>query len=263
MAGKKRDATSENARTLQKMRENGQRLQSLDAIRGLSIILMVGYHFLFDLVEFAGAPRWWFSNPLFDFLQVVFSAAFILMAGISSHLSRNNWKRGGMVCAAALVITAATYTLDKLLHLQTLVTFGVLHLLGVCILIYAAARKVIDRIPRWAAPVLYLALLYVTRRFCYMRYVETPFLFPFGMVKLGFYWGDYYPLFPWMFVFFLGTWLGQYLVEGKFPKMFYKARCPLLAWFGQHTLAIYLIQQPVLYVLTMLLAPIVPVLLGG
>ncbi|MDR1065346.1 MAG: DUF1624 domain-containing protein, partial [Oscillospiraceae bacterium] len=50
-------------------RHKTPRIEAIDALRGLSVALMVVHHALFDAVEFLGAPAWLFSNPVFDALH--------------------------------------------------------------------------------------------------------------------------------------------------------------------------------------------------
>jgi len=242
-----------NAQILAKLRAKGQRLQSIDSIRGLSVCLMVGDHFFFDLVEFAGAPPALFSNPEFDVLHLIFLSIFLMLSGLSCRLSHSNFKRGLLTLAAAESITLVTYCMDAFWGYRTLIAFGILHLMACCMLFFAAAHKWLDRIPYWLTPFFYALMIFVTWKVFYMRYVDVEWLFPLGLISRSFYWSDYYPLFPWMFVFLLGTWLGPRLVEGRFPNGFYTFRFPLLAWVGRHALVIYLAHQPLLFGLTQLI----------
>ena len=64
-----------------------ERIELMDGIRGLAIILMVLHHLAFDLVYFLGAPLWLFTNPVFDTLHYIFAGLFIMLAGVSSRFS--------------------------------------------------------------------------------------------------------------------------------------------------------------------------------
>jgi len=77
--------------------------------------------------------------------------------------------------------------------------------------------------------------------------LEGPGLWLFGWVQPGFYSADYFPLFPWLFVFLLGTWAGAYVVEGRLPERFYTWTVPFFPEVGRRSFLIYLLHQPVLY----------------
>ena len=72
-------------------------------------------------------------------------------------------------------------------------------------------------------------------------------LFPFGWTYKGFYTADWFPIFPWLFVFLLGAWAGLYVVERKLPERFYTFTCPILPQIGRRSLLIYILHQPILY----------------
>ena len=74
-----------------------------------------------------------------------------------------------------------------------------------------------------------------------------PVAFPLGVITPGFYSADYFPIFPWMFVFFAGASIGLWAVRGKFPAFMAKSRLRPLAFVGRHALLIYILHQPVLY----------------
>ena len=141
--------------------EQKKRIELMDAARGLSLILMVFHHFFYDLVVFAGAPPWLFSNPVFDPLHYFFAGLFIFISGVSSNFSHSNTARGVKVIGVALVITLVTTLMDMP------VVFGILHFLGVCMLLYGLTQgfwqRLNGRLP-WLVPVLSAAGAAATAR---------------------------------------------------------------------------------------------------
>ena len=222
-----------------------QRIPLIDVLRGLAVLLMVIHHFLYDLVAFCGAPGWLFSNPVFDFLHFVFAGLFILLSGVSSNFSRSNVKRGLKALACALVITAVTVVMDMP------ILFGVLHLLGTCMVLYGLTRPLWEKLPFWVVPAVSLLGLVLTGDMVGGVSSESRWLWMLGWTYEGFVSTDYFPLLPWVFVFLLGTWAGKYIKAGRMPAWFYGADCPPLAAVGRHSLVIYVLHQPMLYGLTM------------
>ncbi len=230
--------------------QNKQRIELMDAARGLSLVLMVFYHFFYDLVVFAGAPRWIFHNVVFDPLQYFFAGLFILISGVSSNFSHSNVARGLKTLGIALVITLVTYFMNMP------IVFGILHFLGTCMLLYGLTQKGFQKLNEklpWLVPALCLVAIVLTARFANGVYTETPHLWMFGLITPEFESADYFPLLPWMFVFLLGTWAGKYVREGKLPKWFYEAKIPFFPAVGRKSLLIYVAHQPILYALTMLI----------
>ena len=224
-----------------------QRIQLIDALRGLAVLLMVIHHFLYDLAAFAGAPWWLFSNPIFTPLHFVFAGLFIFLSGVSSNFSRSNIKRGLKALLCAAVITAVTVWMDMD------VWFGVLHLLSVCMILYGLSRPLWEKLPSWVVPVLSVAGIVLTGHMVYGVPTEIPYLWMFGWTTADFVSTDYFPLLPWAFVFLLGTWAGRYIKAGRLPEWFYTVKAPRLAAVGRYSLVIYMLHQPVLYGLTMVI----------
>jgi uncharacterized membrane protein len=226
-----------------------KRIDLIDGLRGLSVILMVFHHLFYDLVEFMNAPVWLFSNPVFNVLHYFFAGTFIFLSGLSSQLSRSNIKRGLKVIGIALLITAVTVLMDKFVLLATemQILFGILHLLGFCMVFYGLTRKFWDGIPHVAAPILYIALLVGSALLVKNISSENPYIWMFGWYTDGFYSSDYFPILPWVFVFLLGTWAGYYVKENRLPAWFYEQRVPLLPAVGRKSLLIYVLHQPALY----------------
>ena len=226
--------------------EQKQRIELMDAARGLALCLMVVHHFLYDLCAFCGVPWVWFTNPVFDTLHYFFAGLFILLSGVSSNFSRSNTRRGLKALGIALGITLVTY------YMGMTIVFGVLHLLGTCMLLYGLTQKFWQRLPAWAIPALSLAGILATARLTNGYPTQTPHLWIIGLVTPDFYSSDYFPLLPWSFVFLLGTWAGRYVREGRLPRWFYETRVAFLPAVGRRSLLIYVAHQPVLYGLTML-----------
>ena len=243
------------------------RIQSIDALRGFCVTLMCVHHLLYDLCAFLGAPWWLFTNPVLDVAHEIVAGIFILLSGISSRFSRSNLRRGGKLFGIALVMTGVTLLIDRFAlvwfgeDMGTRILFGVLHLLGFCMLFYGLTGKLWDRLPGKIAVPLYIVLTALTARAAKGHWViSAKWLFPLGFVFPGFYSGDYFPILPWLFVFLLGTWVGGKIREGKLPDRFYTAQFPFFPKVGRHALLIYLAHQPVLAGLVWLIGAVCGIL---
>ncbi len=225
--------------------ERKKRIDAIDAARGLALVLMVIHHGLLDLIVLCGAPEWLFTNPVFDVLHYFFAGLFIFLAGLCCRFSRSNLKRGIICFAIAMVMTVVT----SLPIIDSPIRFGVLHLLGFSMVFFALTHKAWDAIPRVIAPFFYAAMTVFTAWLVAHTSIgaAASWLFPFGWFPKGFESADWFPIFPWLFVFLLGTWAGLYVVERKLPERFYTFTCPVLPGIGRHSLLIYILHQPILY----------------
>ncbi|MBR6258762.1 MAG: DUF1624 domain-containing protein [Oscillospiraceae bacterium] len=223
------------------------RIQLMDGLRGFAVVLMVIHHFLFDLVVFLGAPSWLFENPVFNFLHYIFAGLFVVLSGVSSRFSRSNVKRGIKVLIVAYAMTAVTY------YMGIPIRFGVLHLLGFSMVFYGLTARFLDKLPRSFAMLLYAALVIILTVLTSVITVKVRFLWMFGFIYDGFFSSDYFPIFPWLFVFLFGTVTGMYIKEHRFPEKFYTLRPPVFPAIGRHALLVYIVHQPVLYGVTYLI----------
>lgn len=224
-----------------------QRISLIDGVRGIAVVLMVAHHFLYDLVNVLGAPGWIFENPVFQVLQYIFSSLFILISGISSEFSRSNVKRGLKVLVIALALTLVTTLM------QMPIRFGILHLLSVCMIFYGLTRTLWDRLPRRLMILIYIILFAASVLARNLIHTENPYIWMFGFYNSDFVSYDYYPILPWLFMFMIGTVLGAYIIEGKLPARFYTTKVPIFPAVGRHALLIYILHQPVLFGLTLLI----------
>ena len=237
------------------------RIWELDALRGICILGMMVVHFVFDLNEFAGLgltmPGW------FDFCQRYGHILFILISGICATLASRSFRRGVIVFCAGLLVTGVTLFMVCVLKFNRSLSifFGILHLLVICMMLFPLVKK----LPVWALAVLGAGFVALGVWLAALEPVAVSFpsaqgllLGAIGIRPAGFYSGDYFPIFPNLGWFLLGAVLGRTAYrrrESLLPKV--NADFFLLRFFrfcGRHSLWIYLLHQPVLAGLTMLLA---------
>lgn len=236
----------------------GARIHFLDEVRGFDLILMVFFHAFYVigyLFKYSwGAWLFQFFNPAEPF----FAGLFIFICGISCRLSHSNWKRGGLLALVAVGMSLFLYLFMR----EEMIWFGVLHFLAVSILLFALLRPLLDRIPPWAGLIGSALLLLLTWWVPVYRgsilgikglfgtdipgwLVDIPALYPLGLgAGEG---ADYFPLLPWFFCFLGGSFVGVWAKQNRFPRWMYVSRLPWLSWLGRHTLAIYVLHQPVVF----------------
>jgi uncharacterized membrane protein len=207
---------------------------------------MLLFHGGFDVTELAGkhvffGVRWNLGSPGFQVAVAFFAGLFILLCGISSTLTRSNVRRGLKLLAMAVLVTAASFVFNR----EETIYFGILHCLGVCILVYGAVfRKAGPGLLASAGVFVFVlnagfsALLKGTP-------VHMDWLAPFGIISDTFSSFDYFPLLPWFGVFLAGAALGKRLYKDR--KSLIKRQMPVNPFnlAGRHTLLIYVVHQPI------------------
>ena len=233
-----------------------------DTLRGLTLLSMIAYHGCWDMVYILGADWPWYQSSGAYLWQQSICWTFILLSGFSFSLGRRHWRRGWLVFGCGAVVTAVTLVVMP----GQEIWFGVLTLLGSCMLLGALLERPLGRVPAVAGLVLSSALFVLTRsvnrgylgfeglRLAALpgelyRNMATAYLgFPFP----GFRSTDYFSLVPWLFLFLTGYFLfrltGKHLAAA--PDL---GRCAPLEALGRRSLLVYMLHQPVLYGLTMVL----------
>ena len=217
---------------------NPQRIRFLDAWRGLAVLVMLFWHLTWDLTLYGVWPRSMMFAPAMTAVRYFIIGSFVLLSGISCHLSRNNLRRGLQTLACALAVSAVTWLIGDP------VIFGVLHLLGCCMLFYGLWGDRFDRLPPARTALVCVVLFTVFLVIAERVRVTVPGLWLFGLRTREFYSADYYPLFPWLFLFLVGAVIGGKLRPGvldldrRFPEW--------LCLTGRKALWIYMLHQPVI-----------------
>lgn len=228
------------------------RVAFFDTLRGFTIISMVAFHTVYDLVFLFGVDIPWFGFTLAtDIWRASISWTFLALAGWMTSFSRNNLKRGLRYAAAALLVFLAT----TIAAFDAPINFGILFCMAACTLLHAVMQPLLDRVHPGAIFAVALALFAL----CYGIPRTT---YPIeGLAWLGFpsatfTSGDYYPIIPYWFMYEAGSALARLYArhhpEG-YPAWMHKDWLPPLTAIGKLSLPIYLIHQPaVLAVLTLL-----------
>ena len=235
----------------------GRRLDALDVARGAALVAMAGYHFTWDLAFFGVLPRTAPFTPEMRLASHIIGGAFLLLAGVSLALAhgrgfraRNFFSRLLRIGGAAALVTGASWLFAR----DEAIGFGILHCIFVASLIavpllprgsaYTEPTPQARRMRAGIALALGLALIAAP------LLVASPRFDPAWLVWLGI--GtrepptlDWRPLAPWGGVTLIG--LGLALIVARLPFQGWQARRTRpLAFCGRHSLAVYLIHQPIL-----------------
>lgn len=255
-----------------------RRLILLDEIRGLTLISMILYHFLWDLVYIAGISIPWYHGTGAYIWQQSICRTFILLSGFCWSLGSHPLKRGLTVWLSGGLVTLVTLAFMP----ENRVVFGVLTLTGSAMLVMIPADRLLGRIKSLPVTVFLTGISY----FMFLLFLPamnghlanfTGLFTGEGLMRGGpalprelyrgwfsawlgfpaadFYSTDYFPMFPWLFLFLTGYLLhrlcaGRRLLDAASLR---KSHLPPTAFIGRHSLLIYLLHQPVLYGITILI----------
>lgn len=257
--------TSEEKWKLNKNRIEGKqnRYGLLDSLRGMVLISMIIYHGAWNMVYLYGYNWPWYQTKEAYFWQQSICWTFILLSGFCWSMGKNPLKNGLTVFASGLLVTLATLVAMP----QNRVVFGVLTCIGSCILLMTWLNRFFQKLPHLLGAVLSFSL------FILLKNVNSGYLGVGGLTLvrlpqswyqgegysgyLGAYLGfppktffstDYFSLFPWFFLFLTGYFLyGLFKKKGWLDKGIFNPGIPGVQALGRHSLLIYLLHQPLLY----------------
>ncbi len=247
------------------MRENGLtseptklgRIAAVDVARGFALVGMVGYHLTWDLANFGFVSASLPFTPAMRVVSHVVASAFLALVGVSLALAHPHGlrrsafaRRFGTIAGAALLVTVASLFIDR----DEPIFFGILH----CIAIASLVAAPFVGAPAWAAlaaGALALAAPLVIASDSF----NAPALIWLGLGTAAPPTLDWRPLLPWAGVVLVGLALARLALP-------WIARSPAARWrpagiasralsfAGRHSLAIYLVHQPILFAALFVLA---------
>lgn len=224
---------------MEQVKQNSRSL-IVDAIRGFTVILMIIFHFSFDLNLFGLLEFDIMKNPFWYFFPRLIVFLFLFSAGLALSLAHKNgiqwtsfWKRLALIVFWAAVISIATY----ILYPNNWIYFGTLHAIAV-VSVFSLPFLKHPKVSLYVALALYIP--------------STTMDVTIPWIQLPHASWDYISPFPWMGASLLGIFAAH--------KGFHKIIIPenrivkSLNYLGKHSLFIYLLHQPLLFgILTLIM----------
>ena len=242
-----------NSNEQQETRQS-QRFIELDILRGFAIIFMIVLHLLWDLDYFGILSL----NKNIYSLNFIVPIMFFLLVGICQAVNTNKYcnqpkklylrsiQRGLWIFNLGMLFTLLT----AIFLPDRPILFGVLHCIGLSIIISAPFLK-IKSFNLLVAAIIIIAGLTIGSLYRIEQPTILQFAVGFHQSSVMKYTIDYFPLLPWLGVCLLGIALGDIMYKDnkrRFPLPDLSKYRPskLFSWLGQHSLAIYLLHQPVI-----------------
>ena len=237
------------------MNNHQTRIWQIDIARGVAVIGMVIYHFLFDLEFIFRLPIGVSQIPLLLFARTV-ATLFILLVGISATIKFQKIKSKGIkkvvlsfgkkalrIFVYALIITGAT----SIVFPKETIIFGVLHFISLSLILLIPFLYLRSDVLIGVTGLLFISLGLLVSSIT----TTSPWLLFIGITQPSFSSFDYFPLLPWFGVVLLGLVLGRKYLQSTPDKNLTNRPYPkfgkILANLGRHSLPIYLWHQPILW----------------
>jgi uncharacterized membrane protein len=245
---------------LNKMKINRQpssRFIELDVLRGILIALMIFFHLLWDLDYFGIVSL---NHQIYQFQEAVPPVFFLLVGiclvvGKNKNLSKTPQEqkkydrhlilRGLKIFGFGMALTIVTVIFMP----DRPIIFGVLHFIGLSIILS------IPFIRLKYCNILFASLIILAGIIIGQYPIENPTVFHLVIglhqANIWSYTIDYFPLIPWFGATLVGIVVGSILYKDNKRRFYlpdlskYKS-FTTLSWVGKHSLAIYLLHQPVI-----------------
>lgn len=224
------------------------RLLLIDAVRGLAILGVVLFHFVWDL-EFVGFISGIAFHPIWLAFGRILAGTFMFLVGVSLVLAHRQElkakafaKRLLILLLAASMITLVTWYAFP----DTFIYFGILH----AIVVASVVGLIFLKVP---TPVTFLAgvLIFILPLFISSPVFDTRWLAWIGFSEFPPRSNDFVPVFPWVGLSLIGLAVTKFLHQKAEFVIFFNRfdGRPLIkrtGWLGRHSLIIYLLHQPAL-----------------
>jgi uncharacterized membrane protein len=227
----------------------------VDGIRGVAIINMVIFHFLYDVYIVYDKSPTWYSSPAIHVWQQMICWTFIFLSGFVWIWGKaKNLQRGIIFNVFGLLISLVTMLI---VPTQT-IWFGILNFMGCAILLILPLEKLLKKLPAAYGMAICFLLFLLCKQIQYgqigipgLLQIQVPnllysmkILTPLGFPYEGFYSSDYFPMFPWIFLYLCGFYFNQIFTKHETWQKCAQRKLPCLSVLGSKTIWIYLLHQP-------------------
>ena len=227
-----------------------KRIHLIDRLRGIAILLMIVYHFIFDLwfLGFLGSESTVLEEPVTIVIQRSAQFLFLSLVGTSlflfakknqsnSKIQTKFYRRVAILLLSSIAMSVGSYLFAP----NAWIRFGVLHFITVStILLWPIVNK----------PIIQVGLISTVL-------IATPFLAEIsqtnkllsmiGIAPANFATLDHFALFPWLALPLLGLFIANLFEKYNLWKYLQtKNQQNFLNKIGKKSLIIYLLHQPIL-----------------
>jgi len=236
------------------------RIGMIDVARGVALLAMAVYHFTWDLEFFGYIEPGTTAVGGWKLFARTIASSFLFLVGVSlvlAHGRGTRWRpflsRLAMVAAAAAAISLVTWFAVP----GGFIFFGILHQIALASLIGLAFL----RLP-WLLTMLAAVLVIAAPHYLRASFFDSPWLWWVGLSSVDPPSNDYVPVFPWTGAVLAGIAVAR-LTEGLGLLAALGLVTPgrtaaPLVFIGRHSLAFYLVHQPVLIGAIWLFAQVFP-----
>ncbi len=221
------------------------RIVILDAARGTAIIAMAAFHLIWDLGNFGYIDRDFPYSPSVKLFGHAIATAFLYIVGVSLVVARARgsgprafWRRFFVIAGAAGLVSLGTYIAFP----QAFVFFGILHCIALASLLAAPLL-----LAPWPAAVLAALAAALAPIFLASPAFNAPWLSWVGLSTFEPLTNDYQPILPWSAAVFAGVAAAKFWAARGWGAIGGNLEAGPLTWLGRHSLALYLIHQPLLF----------------
>jgi uncharacterized membrane protein len=241
------------------------RLGKLDVLRGLALIAMATYHTGWDFEFFGYLEPGTTGHGIWKLYARVIASTFLVLVGFSlvlAHRQQIRWRAFGIrlaqIVAAALAITLVTLYITP----ESFVFFGILHEIAVA----SVMGLLFLRLPALIIAIAAVAVV-AAPHYLVSSTFDAPIFWGLGLSEILIRSNDYVPVFPWFGAVLAGMAIAKAMQQFNALKFLAGNIAPVwldrsLRYIGQHSLAFYLIHQPVLiscvFLISQLFPPAVP-----
>ena len=230
------------------LRARSPRIEAIDLARGLALVAMAVYHFTWDLEFFGYAEAGLTAHGGWKLFARSIASSFLFLAGVSLYLAHGETfrrkpflKRLAQVAGAAAAISAVTWFAVP----NGFIFFGILHQIALASLLGLAALKL-----PWPVTLALAAFFVAGPHVLRSAFFDHPAWWWVGLSSVNPRSNDYVPLFPWFGAVLAGVAVARLargaglldrlarLSPGDWSRPLQRA--------GRHSLAVYLVHQPVL-----------------
>ena len=211
---------------------------------------------MWDLVCFFGVNIGWFGSQAGHIWQRSICISFILISGFCFSLGSHKLRRGLTVLVSSAVVTVVTLLFMR----NSIIIFGILTFIGSAMLIMLLLEKLLRHVNCFVgfflSVLLFIMFEHVVSGYISLFFVKIylpKWLFAniftafFGFPPISFVSFDYFPIFPWIFLYIAGYYLFHIFSRLGLMRLLRRPRILPLEFVGRHTLIIYLAHQPLIY----------------